>query len=92
MATTEVTVNQLKAFKTYYDRDTRYFADDNCPAGSISWYEALQYCNWLSDQAGIQREEWCYPEGVGPGSTLPTFSVSHARRVAMASRPRSVSS
>ena len=26
-----------------------------------SWYEAAQYCNWLSDKEGLPESEWCYP-------------------------------
>jgi hypothetical protein len=37
--------------------------DPQRPAfGFISWVHAAAYCNWLSDQAGIPRSEWCYPD------------------------------
>ena len=26
----------------------------------VSWYDAAAYCNWLSEQEGIPKEEWCY--------------------------------
>ncbi len=26
----------------------------------VSWYEAAQYCNWLSRQEGIAEDQWCY--------------------------------
>jgi formylglycine-generating enzyme required for sulfatase activity len=25
-----------------------------------TWFEAAAYCNWLSEQDGIGREQWCY--------------------------------
>jgi formylglycine-generating enzyme required for sulfatase activity len=28
--------------------------------GNVTWYAAAEYCNWLSDQEGIPRAEWCY--------------------------------
>lgn len=31
------------------------------PAGSVTWYEAAQYCRWLSEQEGIPEEQMCYP-------------------------------
>jgi Sulfatase-modifying factor enzyme 1 len=26
----------------------------------MTWYDAAHYCNWLSEQQGIRREQWCY--------------------------------
>src|ERR1700732_4113088 len=26
----------------------------------MHWYEAAQYCNWLSKQEGIAPDQWCY--------------------------------
>jgi formylglycine-generating enzyme required for sulfatase activity len=35
--------------------------DDECPQVSMTWFEAAQYCNWLSAQEGIPQSQWCYP-------------------------------
>lgn len=35
--------------------------DDDCPQILVTWYEAAQYCNWLSKQEGIPENEWVYP-------------------------------
>ena len=35
--------------------------DDECPQITMTWYEAAQYCNWLSKEEGIPESEWCYP-------------------------------
>jgi formylglycine-generating enzyme required for sulfatase activity len=35
--------------------------DDECPQIAMTWYEAAQYCNWLSKEEGIPESEWCYP-------------------------------
>jgi formylglycine-generating enzyme required for sulfatase activity len=32
-----------------------------CPQIYVTWYEATQYCNWLSKLDGIPSSEWCYP-------------------------------
>ena len=47
--------------------------DDSCPQILITWFEAAQYCNWLSEQDGIPKEEWCYPTlaEIKEGMTLP---------------------
>jgi serine/threonine protein kinase/formylglycine-generating enzyme required for sulfatase activity len=33
------------------------------PAVYKSWFEAAAYCNWLSEQDGIERDQWCYETG-----------------------------
>ncbi len=43
--------------------------DDSAQIG-INWYEAAQYCDWLSEREKIPRNQWCYDpkDGVyGPG-------------------------
>ena len=30
------------------------------PAAGTSWYDAAEYCNWLSQQDGLDEEQWCY--------------------------------
>src|SRR5262249_16457646 len=36
--------------------------DPEAPILSVSWFSAMQYCNWLSKKEGIPEEEWCYPK------------------------------
>lgn len=47
---------------------------DDCPQILMTWFEAAQYCNWLSQQEGIPEQEWCYPalEQITEGMILPT--------------------
>jgi formylglycine-generating enzyme required for sulfatase activity len=47
--------------------------DDDCPQILMTWYEAAQYCNWLSRQEGVPEEEWCYPalDLIKDGMELP---------------------
>ena len=26
----------------------------------MTWYEAVHYCNWLSEREGIDKAQWCY--------------------------------
>jgi formylglycine-generating enzyme required for sulfatase activity len=44
---------------------------DDSPMIAMNWYEAAWYCNWLSEQEGIPKEQWCYEPNdnnqYGPG-------------------------
>src|SRR5262249_11024931 len=31
-----------------------------CPMHGITWFQAAAYCNWLSEQENIPRDQWCY--------------------------------
>jgi len=36
---------------------------EDSPMTSITWHEAVWYCNWLSEQEGIPEDQWCYELG-----------------------------
>jgi formylglycine-generating enzyme required for sulfatase activity len=74
IADREVTIEQFRRFlKTHTDprlnlrQDvlTRYSPDPDGPWIGIDWYAAAQYCNWLSEQEGLPRDQWCYQPGPG---------------------------
>lgn len=48
-----------------------YIRTDDSPMATMTWYEAAQYCNWLSKQEGIPEDQWCYKKNAedkyGPG-------------------------
>ena len=65
IAAKAVTVKQYLAFHKLkfgkeYDYDKERAPTDDCPMHGTSWYMAAEYCNWLTDQEGIPKEEWCY--------------------------------
>ena len=33
---------------------------ERLPITRRTWYDAARYCNWLSDQAGIPQDQWCF--------------------------------
>ena len=41
------------------------------PQAAVSWYDAAAFCNWLSREAGIPRDQWVYPDEIGPGMKMP---------------------
>jgi formylglycine-generating enzyme required for sulfatase activity len=66
LCTTHVTVAQFERFKKAHPAVKHFFpkrfspAEDG-PVIGVTWYEAAQYCNWLSATEGIPPEQWCYP-------------------------------
>ncbi len=60
IATHEVTVAQFMAFTASYVQIRRYAPELDCPATTVTWFAAAAYCNWLSRQEGIPKEQWCY--------------------------------
>jgi serine/threonine protein kinase/formylglycine-generating enzyme required for sulfatase activity len=79
IGTKEVTVEQFRRFLkanpsigNNRDLPTEYCPYEDCPVLRVTWYEAAQYCNWLSQQEGIPPDQWCYPrEPIGEGMKLP---------------------
>ena len=43
------------------------------PQVAVSWYDAAQYCNWLSERDGLPKTQWVYPENIdaAQGIALP---------------------
>ena len=54
-------------------RFARFSRTPDSPQVAVSWYDAARYCNWLSELAGIPKNEWVYPENIDPtrGIDLP---------------------
>ena len=60
VASKEVTVDQFLRFRKEYNWEKRFAPTDDCPVNNVSWYHAAEYCNWLSEQEGIPKDQWCY--------------------------------
>jgi formylglycine-generating enzyme required for sulfatase activity len=47
--------------------------DDDGPQIAVTWYEAAQYCNWLSKEEGLPESEWVYPklDDIKSGMKMP---------------------
>jgi formylglycine-generating enzyme required for sulfatase activity len=74
IADREVTVAQFQRFlKTRTeprllaspDILNRFSPDPDGPWIAPDWYSAAQYCNWLSEQEGITKDQWCYEPDEG---------------------------
>jgi formylglycine-generating enzyme required for sulfatase activity len=63
IAAKEVTVAQFLAFRKDHPYAKEYARTLDCPVNVVTWYEAAAYCNWLSDQEGLER--FYEPNGQG---------------------------
>ena len=52
IAAHEVTVEQFLAFRADHDYSRQYSREADAPVNTVTWYQAAQYCNWLSQQEG----------------------------------------
>jgi serine/threonine protein kinase/formylglycine-generating enzyme required for sulfatase activity len=57
----EVTREQFQRSRQQCRFDPNVAPTDNCPIHYVSWYDAMKYCRWLSEEEGIPNEEMCYP-------------------------------
>jgi serine/threonine protein kinase/formylglycine-generating enzyme required for sulfatase activity len=84
IATKEVTVAQFQRFLRQHPNprygatasDFKQFSPDaDGPWIGPDWYAAAHYCNWLSEQEGLTKDQWCYlPKEAGTyndGMTVP---------------------
>jgi len=86
IAAKEVTVEQFQRFLKLggitIDRYqlspsflTKYSPDPEGPWIAPDWYTAAHYCNWLSEQEVLPKDQWCYiPNEVGAyaeGMSIP---------------------
>jgi formylglycine-generating enzyme required for sulfatase activity len=85
IAAKEVTVAQFRKFRQGHKINEQYARTTDCPVNLVSWYEAAEYCNWLSKREGLEEcyeknAQGKYAEGMKPkanylernGYRLPT--------------------
>jgi formylglycine-generating enzyme required for sulfatase activity len=52
-----VTVGEFRRLHPAYEHSKD---PEDLPAAFVSWYEAAEYCNRLSEKMGIARDQWCF--------------------------------
>ncbi len=72
VATKEVTREQYRRFagkmpdhgrsvdEKKFPEIKRYSPEISGPNMGLNWYDAVAYCNWLSEQEGLPKDQWCY--------------------------------
>jgi serine/threonine protein kinase/formylglycine-generating enzyme required for sulfatase activity len=60
IASKEVTVEQFLRCRKDHRYSEKLAPTPSCPVNTVSWYEAAEYCNWLSAQEGIAESQRCY--------------------------------
>ena len=80
IATKETTNRQFQQYREhpYNLANQKYSPDPNCPVINVSWYDAVKYCRWLSEQEGIPEDEMCFPpvDEIGPEMPLSKIDLS----------------
>ena len=69
LAAKSVTLAEYHRFDPAYGTATeteQLSPTEDCPVLGISWFQAAEYCNWLSKQEGLAESEWCYVPLRGP--------------------------
>ena len=60
IASKEVTVEQFLRFNKEHQYANGQSPTDDCPINRVTWFDAVAYCNWLNEQEGIPKDQWCY--------------------------------
>ena len=65
IAACPVTMDEFRRFQPRGPRfgsspSVNLSTDGDLPEREVIWFEAAAYCNWLSEQEHIPREQWCY--------------------------------
>ncbi len=82
IAAKEVTLDQWRRFEQAHTQlgllpsfVKQNSPDPDGPMIGFTWYIAANYCNWLSEQEGLSKDQWCYlPNEAGAyaeGMTIP---------------------
>jgi serine/threonine protein kinase/formylglycine-generating enzyme required for sulfatase activity len=77
VASKAVTLEQYRKFRPWYGvgEVESWAPTGDCPAIAINWFQAAAYCNWMSKQEGLPKNEWCY-EPLFDSKAMPALAGS----------------
>jgi formylglycine-generating enzyme required for sulfatase activity len=55
-----VTVAEFERFRPRPGQMQSWSPGPDTPVNGVTWYEAAWYCNWLSEQEKVSKDQWCY--------------------------------
>jgi formylglycine-generating enzyme required for sulfatase activity len=65
-----VTLEQYRRlYPSFKHQAMNTMPDPTCPILGTLWQEAAEYCNWLSQQDGLPKDQWDYEEDPKPQDT-----------------------
>jgi hypothetical protein len=78
MAMKKVSVAQFQQFQPKFSYPIKYSSATDGPIVSVTWFDAVRYCQWLSQQENIPLAQWCYPPlaEIKEGMQLPKDYLS----------------
>ena len=81
IASKPVTVGQYLRCRKDHQYHKVFTPTEDCPANLLSWFDAAAYCNWLSEQEGLPKEQWCYvPNEKGEYAAGMTMAPGYLKR------------
>ena len=71
----KITIDGYQLSPSFLNKFSKFSPDPQGPWIGPDWYTAAHYCNWLSEQEGLPKDQWCYlPNEAGEyaeGMTIP---------------------
>jgi formylglycine-generating enzyme required for sulfatase activity len=43
-----------------FQHQKQWSPGEDTPINAVSWYDAARYCDWLSEQEKVPKDQWCY--------------------------------
>ncbi|MFK7737218.1 MAG: protein kinase [Pirellulaceae bacterium] len=65
IAVNPVTAEEFSRSSVLHHVDRESIESMKSPIELVSWFQISEYCNWLSEQEGLPKEQWCFEPNAG---------------------------